>query len=110
MASQDKILRILITAKDADALLALLRENELDLSCGGPKQLESGAVSVEAYVPEEQVNKLKKYGVKIDILDDASATALKRHKEVGHGNRFQGENRVPRGLGRKMKESGNVIP
>jgi hypothetical protein len=109
MPSPDKILRLLITARDAETLRALLREHPLDLSCGGPKQHEGGAVSVEAYVPENQVDRLRQHGMKIDILDDASATARARQAEVGQGNRFAGENRVPRGLGRKVKGDGHDL-
>lgn len=104
MARRDKILRILLVAKDAETLRVLLEEQRLDLSCGGPRQQESGTVTVEAYLPEPQVERLGQYGgVKVEILDDASATARERQKEVGRGNRFEGENRVPRGLGRKLK-------
>lgn len=102
MAS-DNILRILITAREKQALSALLREHPLDLSCGGPQRREGGAVSVEAYVPEDQVDSLRRYGVNIEILDDASATGRERQKEVGKGNRFEGK-KVPRGLGRKVKD------
>lgn len=104
MPDNEKILRILITAKDKAALSALLREHELDLACAAPRRRDGGAVSVEAYVPESRLERLRQYEVKVDILDDASATARARQKEVGQGNRFAGDNKVPRGLGRKVKE------
>lgn len=103
MPTQDKVLRILITAKDESAMRKLLLEKQLDLSCGGPKRLESGAIVVEAYVSEQEVERLKKYGVKIDVLGDESEALRARQKEVGKGNRFQGKERVPKGLGRKVK-------
>jgi hypothetical protein len=99
-----RILHLLITAPDKRVLSILLRDNPLDLSCGGAKRGKDGTViTVEAFVPEEQVDRLRKYGVKVDVLDDATATARERQKEVGKGNRFLGENKVPRGLGRKVK-------
>jgi hypothetical protein len=104
MPTEEKILRVLISTREEQALRALLREHPLDLSCGGPRRHEGGGVSVEAYVPEPQLERLRRYPVKIDVLDDASATARERRKEVGEGNRFEGEARVPRGLGRKVKE------
>ena len=111
MPDTEKILRILITAKDKQTLSALLRENPLDLSCGGPRRAAGGAITAEAYVPAERVDRLRTYAVKIDILDDASATARARQQEVGQGNRFEGENRVPRGVGRKVKkEDGRDLP
>lgn len=106
----EKILRILITAPDKQTLTALLSENPLDLGCAGPQRQESGAVSVEAYVPEARIERLRRYAAKIDVLDDASATARERQKEVGRGNRFEGENRVPRGQGRKVKENRHDVP
>lgn len=105
-----KILRILITARDRQRLSALLHENPLDLACAGPQRQEGGAVSVEAYVPRDQLDRLKQRGVKLDVLDDASATARARQKEVGRGNRFSGKDRVPSGLGRKVKEDGDGLP
>jgi hypothetical protein len=110
MAARPTIQRILITAPDGAALRALLREHRLDLSCGGPKPLEGGAVSVEAYVPEDQVERLRAPGVKVDILGDASAVARARQKEVGGGNRYVGEDAVPRGLGRKVREGDSAVP
>jgi hypothetical protein len=110
MDTQENILRILITARDDQAMLALLRRLRLDLSCGGPKRHEGGGLSVEAYIPSGQLDEIKKYGVKVDVLDDASATARARQQEVGKGNRYsERQNRVPRGLGRKTKEDDYVI-
>jgi hypothetical protein len=110
MATRSKILRIQITATDPETLGALLSEYRLHLFGGGPKRDEGGTVSVHALVPEDQVKGLKKYAVKIDILDaDAGATARARQKEVGKGDPFVGKNRVPRGLGRKLKEGGRGV-
>ena len=109
MAEPKETMRILITAQDANTLRALLRGRELDLSCGGPKQREGGAVSIEAYVPEDQIDQLRVKGVKIDVLGDETATVRERQKQVGKGNRFEG-GVVPRGQGRKVKDGGDVIP
>lgn len=106
MAADDqgpRILRIRITARDREALSALLRENALDLSCGGPKRQEGGVITLEAFVPEEELARLRRYPVEIEVIEDASAKGRERQKEVGKGNRFEGK-RVPRGLGRKVKD------
>ncbi len=108
MPDPKEVMRILITAKDAHTLRALLRRRELDLSCGGPKQREGGAVSIEAYVPEDRIDQLRLPGIKIDVLGDETATARERQKQVGQGNRFAG-GVVPRGQGRKVKEGGDVV-
>lgn len=106
MAMQSKTLRVLITARDDRALAALLGEHRLD-TLGTPKRQESGAVTVQALVSEDRVDRLKEFRVTIGVLDrDAGATGRARQKQVGKGNRFTGKNRVPRGLGRKVKEGG----
>jgi hypothetical protein len=110
MPDPKEVMRILITAKDGNTLRALLRGRELDLNCGGPKEREGGAFSIEAYVPEDRIDELRVPGVKIDILGDETATARERQKQVGKGNRFEG-GVVPRGQGRKVKEGGgDVLP
>jgi hypothetical protein len=108
MADGAKFERILITAVDAKTLRALLRERPLDMSCGGPKVHENGAASVEAYVPAGTRDALRRPGIRIDVLEDASATAAQRQQEVGKGNRFRGDGQkaIPRGLGRKVKGGG----
>jgi hypothetical protein len=95
------LLRVRITAKDPDALKKLLSENALDLSCGGPKRLE-GRIVLEAFVPEDRLDGLRRYPVEIDVIEDATAKGLERQKEVGKGNRFEG-GKLPHGLGRKPK-------
>jgi hypothetical protein len=100
-----RILRILITAREKEALSTLLRENALDLSCGGPKRREGGVITLEAFVPEAELDRLRRYPVQIDVIEDASAKGRERQKEVGKGNRFEGK-KVPRGLGWKVKDDG----
>ena len=103
-----KVMRILITTRDADVLTGLLREHPIDMACGGPRRNREGAVTVEAYVPEAKIERLKRDGLTIDIIEDWTAATIARQQEVGKGNRFEGENRVPRGLGRKVKEGRDV--
>jgi hypothetical protein len=106
MAMQSKTLRVLITARDDRALAALLADHRLD-TLGTPQRQEGGAVTVQALVSADRVDRLKEPGVTIGVLDrDAGATGRARQKQVGKGNRFTGKNSVPRGLGRKVKEGG----
>jgi hypothetical protein len=104
MPDQEKIVRVLITAPDKASLTAVLREQQADFACAAQRRHETGAVSVEAYVPESRLDALRRYPVKIDLLEDASATARARQAEVGRGNRYAEKNAVPRGLGRKIKD------
>jgi len=104
-----RILRILITARDKETLSTLLRENPLDLSCGGPRRREGGLITVEAFVPENDLDRLRRYPVQIEVIEDASAKGRERQKEVGQGNRFAGKI-TPRGMGRKIKDDGHELP
>jgi hypothetical protein len=56
---------------------------------------------MEAYVPEEMLDSLKKAGGVFEIIEDATAVGKERQKEVGQGDRFEGGKIAPRGLGRK---------
>jgi hypothetical protein len=103
-----RVMRILITAKDPEALQALLREQPLDMGCAGPRKDRSGTVRTDAYVPEDQIERLKRDGITIEVLRDETAAIKAAQEQVGKGNRFEGENRVPRGLGRKIKDGSNV--
>jgi hypothetical protein len=110
MAARQKILRVLITVANHETLYRLRAELRLDLLGGAPKELEGGALSVQALVPDDQVKRLKEYGAKVDVLDaDAVATGRAKQKYFGKGNRFEGKDRVPRGLGRKIREGGREV-
>jgi hypothetical protein len=105
--ADETIVHIRITAPDRAALTTVLREQEVDFACARQRRLEGGAVSVEAFVPKSRLKKVQGYPVQVDILDDdASATMRARQAEVSTGNRFRdaGADRVPRGVGRKIKD------
>jgi hypothetical protein len=101
MPKGQSVMHILITASDLETLSALLREHRLDTEGGA--QDEKGGVHIEAFVPEKLIDRLKVKGISIEVLENASETLRARQKEVGKGNRFEGENRVPQGLGRSIK-------
>ena len=111
MATRSKIMRVRITARDRRTLDALRGEHQLDVLEGSEKRRETGAASIEALVSDDQVKRLRKLKVTIDVLDkDAEATGRARQKEVGKGNPFGVGRGVPRGLGRKVKEGGLGLP
>lgn len=64
---------------------------------------EGNTISLEVFVPEQDAEKLSGEGIRTQVLYDASARGRERQKEVGKGNRFEGEQRIPKGLGIKTK-------
>jgi hypothetical protein len=94
-----RILQVRIHADDFDSLRPLLLEG-LDAGCKPHVDRRDG-VSMQAYVPEEEVRRLQKRGYEIEVLADATAAGLERLAEVGQGDRFEGGRIAPRGLGRK---------
>jgi hypothetical protein len=82
------------------AIRTLLSKHPMET---GSTKREGTAIILEVFVPEQDVEKLSGEGIKIQVLYDASARGRERQQEVGKGNRFEGEQRVPRGLGIKTK-------
>ena len=105
--ADDRTVLIRITAPDRDALTKVLREQEVDFACTPHRRLQDGSVSVEGYVPESRMERIRSYPVKVEVLDaDASRTLREAQAQVGRGNRFRepGAARGFRGLGRKIKD------
>ncbi|MFE2409984.1 hypothetical protein ACFXDE_16785 [Kitasatospora sp. NPDC059408] len=96
----DDILRVRVTARDADTLRALLREVRPDRG-GSPSIAPDGSVGIDAYVPEERIPALEREGVTVVRIANASAKGRAAQAEVGTGNRFA-EGAVPRGLAAKL--------
>ena len=108
MARRDSVMRVLITAKNRDAMLALLRAYNPDVA-GNPTFAENGSVRIYAFVPDEQIAALERTGVKVEVLGDHTAETRERRKEVGKGNRFLTGDPVPHGLGIKVKGGGRDV-
>jgi hypothetical protein len=100
-AKEKKILRIALRAPDREALEKLVKEHQLDIGGGGAKRLPDGTISMEAYVPQELLDRLKRSKASFEIIEDATEVGRQRQKEVGKGDRFEGGKKVPRGLGKK---------
>lgn len=104
MAAADKTLHVRIQADNVQAL-DRLPVTEMDRGCtGGIQTRPDGKVVVEAIVKESVLKKIKDRQLKVEVLADVAEEGKKRQREVGRGNRFTGENRVPRGLGKKIRE------
>jgi hypothetical protein len=81
----------------------------MDIGCmGGFRKQDDGTYSLEAVVPESVLEKVKDRPVTVEIVSDLDQEAEQARQtkdpQVGEGNRFKEENRVPRGLGKKVRE------
>lgn len=102
----EKMFRVRIKAKDAEALRALPIA-EMDTTCmGGVRALEDGTVEFDALADEAVLKKIRARRAKVEVLADLAEEAKKKHKQVGRGNRFEGDDWIPRGPGRKVREEG----
>ncbi|WP_328923755.1 hypothetical protein OG429_03370 [Streptomyces sp. NBC_00190] len=104
MSNEYTILRVRVTAKDADTLRALLRDTRPDVG-GRIGQGGDGSLSFDAYVSPEKAEALQREGVTVTTLDDATAIGRARQAEVGEGDRFAAEDAVPLGLALKVKDT-----
>ncbi|MEV4871910.1 hypothetical protein [Streptomyces syringium] len=104
MSSEYTILRVRVTAKDADTLRALLRDSRPDVG-GRVLQNEDGSLTFDAYVSPEQGEALAREGVSVETVEDATATGRARQAEVGEGDRFAPEDAVPEGLALKVRDT-----
>ncbi|GAA3029237.1 hypothetical protein GCM10020000_02240 [Streptomyces olivoverticillatus] len=105
--NQERLLHVRVTASDAETLRTLLREERLDVG-GRPRAAGAGnEMSIEAFVPEGRAEYLgDRDGIVVHVLKDATATGLARQAEVASGNRFAAPDKVPHGLGEKVKDEG----
>jgi hypothetical protein len=103
MAVPKPVFKILITARDAATMVALLGKRRLDIG-GSPRYSADGAVGIEAYVPADRVDELEADGVRVEILRDETAAARAAQLQVGRGNRFLTGDPVPHGAGRKVRD------
>jgi len=94
-----KVLSVKITGSDT-AIRELLTRHPMPVES---TRRERDSVVIEVFVPEDEVKQLEHPGVAVQVLFDASARGRERQAEVGKGNRFAGEQRIPKGLGDKPK-------
>ena len=108
MASKRKLLMVRITTSDARTMRALLGDQALDVSCGGPQATAGGGVMVNAQIDAGAIGRLRGAGIGIEVLYDVAIRNRKLAKQIGTGNRFLGKDRYPRGLGRPVKGDRDV--
>jgi hypothetical protein len=108
MAPHDKMYRVRIRASELESLHKLPL-GEIDIGCmGGFRKQDDGTYALEAVVPEGVLEKVKDRPVAVEIVADldheAEQARQMKDRQVGEGNRFTGEQRIPRGLGKKVRE------
>jgi hypothetical protein len=92
---------IRIHADSPDRFLELVRRGDLDLNCGGPKEVTPGQWELEAYVTPEAAARLRESGYRVEVDAEFGARLAARSAEVGSGDRFHGGRLPPRGVGKK---------
>ena len=106
MPTTHKTLHVRIQARNEEALREL-PISQMDRGCmGGVQTLPDGSMVLEAFVQEAVLKKIKDRRVKVQVLADVAEEGKKKQKQVGRGNRFTGENWIPRGLGKKVRDGG----
>lgn len=93
--------KITIRSESPEKLRELIRQEELDLNCGGAKKTADGKWTVEAFVADEVIPRLRQAGVTVDVDREFTNRSAARRGEVGRGDRFKGGRTPPRGIGKK---------
>ena len=103
--NQESIIRVKVEAPTLADLRTFADEFKADLGCRATPRQKDGRFSIDAYLPESQVEvaRRSRAGTRLTIrvLENATAVGRERQKEVGARNRFSVRGQVPRGLGRK---------
>jgi hypothetical protein len=100
----EKVFKVRIRAPSRKALEDLPIA-QMDTGCtGGIRTQADGSVTLEAYVRESVLQKIRESGHTMEVLADVEEESEKKRQQVGKGNRFEGANRIPRGIGKKVRE------
>ncbi|WP_051970879.1 hypothetical protein [Kitasatospora azatica] len=100
------IFRARIGSVDRALLHSVIETHRLDVA-GGLRREESGEVATDAYATEEVLQQLRRQGISVQVVENATETGRSRQAEVGKGNRFA-KGAVPRGTG--LPEDGDDVP
>ncbi len=84
--------RIVITGKDREAMLDLVRKHKIQVLDHGSRYTESTGYVVHAIAQTAEIRELKKAGYAVQQLDDVDETGKARQKEVGRGDRYKRPN------------------
>jgi hypothetical protein len=97
MTEREAITRVHVIAKDLAALRSALGACRSTVA-GGIQAGKDGRVGVDAYLRQDQLERLRSAPVEVRVVEDATAVGAERQAQVGEGNRFQ-DGSLPRGLG-----------
>jgi hypothetical protein len=109
MPPQDKKYRVRFRASELETLHEL-PIREMDIGCmGGFRKEKDGSYALEAVVSERVLEKVKeRRPVRVEIISDLDEEAERakqiKDPQVGQGNRYTGKDRIPRGLGKKVRD------
>jgi len=81
--------RIVITSKDREAMLDLVRKHKVQVLDHGSRHTEATGYIVHAIAQTAEIQKLKKAGYAVQQLDDVDKTGRARQQEVGRGDRYK---------------------
>jgi hypothetical protein len=97
-----KILRVRVVFPNTRSLPELTQLGPLHWGGRGPRLQQDGRMIGEVFVTPQQLEALTKIeGCETQVIEDATEVGKKRQREVGKGDRFEGGEKVPRGLGKK---------
>jgi hypothetical protein len=81
--------RIIITSKDREAMLDLVRKHKVQVLDHGSRYTEASGYVVHAIAQTAEIQELKKAGYAVQQLDDVDKTGKARQQEVGRGDRYK---------------------
>ncbi len=94
-----KIMKVIIKSTDEETFTGMLGQYQLDTA--GEHRDKDGKIVTVAYVPEKKIEQLRKPGIEIEVVEDATQIGLKRQKEVSSVNRLAASEGPIKGLGKK---------
>jgi len=78
---------IIITGRDAEAMLDLVRVHKINVLDHGQRRTQA-AFLVHAIADETDIQRLKDAGYEVEQREDVDQTGKARQEEVGVGNRY----------------------
>jgi carboxypeptidase T len=81
--------RIVITGKDREAMLDLVRKHKIGVLDHANRHAESTGYVIHAIAETAEIQELKKAGYEVQQLEDVDATGKARQQEVGRGDRYK---------------------
>jgi hypothetical protein len=96
---------VTIQTANSEVMGQLLREYPLDYGCRpNPVRQIDGSLIIQAMASLLEIEQLRQAGFLIEVGENATELARQRIQEVGRGDRFEGGQVAPRGLGLKVSE------